>query len=133
MRQSSHRHTVAVGGWAAIVTVAILACAPRGDHAAPALGVAVDSAFVVTYVQAGSAAHHAGIQVGDVLVALNGTTYTSLDDWRHEVSRMAIGQAYTLDVERGGVVATLTLQAARPPTSQPGPTPTGVPADWWNI
>ncbi len=111
--------------------LAILSCALQGDYPAPALGVLVDGNLAVVELLPGSAAERAGVQAGDVLVALNGNAYASVDDWRAQVSRIDVGHDYDLEIRRGGQVLTLRVTSARPPPPRrtPGVTPTAVPTD----
>ncbi len=110
-------------------------CALQGDYPAPALGVLVDASLTVVEVLPGSAAERAGVQVGDVLVALNASAYANVDDWRAEVSRIDVGHDYNLEIRRGSQAMTLKVTSARPPW--PGPTsgvaPTAVPTDIYEV
>ncbi len=114
---------------------AMLSCAWQGDTPAPALGVLVDGNLGVVEVMVGGAAEQAGVQVGDVLVALNGTALPSVDDWRTAVSRIEVGLDYDLTVQRAGQSTTLRVTSLpHPPENRdPGVTPTVVPTGIYSV
>ncbi len=80
-------------------------------------------------VKSGSAAELAGVQAGDVLLALDGNAYTSLAEWAAQVGNIEIGKAYTLKVQRGSNVISLKVNSARDSGGNfpPGVTPTVIP------
>jgi S1-C subfamily serine protease len=70
----------------------------------------------VTQVSPGSPADLAGIRTGDVIVALDGTPVTTLDDIQRYLSRAPIGATPRIGIIRGGdrhdLTAVLSLAAA---------------------
>ncbi len=68
----------------------------------------VNTPAIVSQVVEGSAAEQAGMQPGDVIVAVNGSEVKRFKDVRIEVLYSA-GETVDLDVLRGGVVVSLTL------------------------
>jgi S1-C subfamily serine protease len=127
MRSSVHTPAVVM----LLAVLALLSCALQGDYPAPALGVLIDYQLTVVDVLKGSAAERAGVQAGDVLIALNGTAYASVDDWRAKVSAIDTGKDYDLKIQRGGQAMTLRVTSAPyPPNDSPaGVTPTVIPTD----
>lgn len=74
------------------------------DNSAPFLGLQVDAAedgVVVLQVVPGSAASEAGVEVDDVLTAVNGEAVTSYDDLAGLLADHAVGDTITLDLLRG--------------------------------
>jgi S1-C subfamily serine protease len=114
----------------ALVCAATLSCAFQGDYPAPSLGVVVDSQFTVLDVKAGSAAARAGIEVGDVLVSLDGTAWPTPDEWQAALSQIENGQEYIVVVQRGTLTVSLNMTARRPaaPLFPEAVTPTPIPA-----
>lgn len=100
-----------------------------GSYPAPALGVTIDGNFQVLDIKKGSAAEQAGIQIGDVLLSLNGKTDLPLGEWNEIHARMEVGQEYEVTVQRGDETITLTVIARRDPPAAipPGTTPTPIP------
>src|SRR5687768_8362866 len=109
-----------------LVMSAMLSCALQGDYPAPALGVVVDRTRTVVAVLPDGAGEKAGVQVGDVLEALNGTPLARIAEWRTEVSRIERGQEFDLTVQRAGQSVTLRGTSRLPPAANlaPGVTPT---------
>ncbi|MCC6192755.1 MAG: PDZ domain-containing protein [Anaerolineales bacterium] len=107
-----------------------VSCAsPTGSYPGPALGVVVDEQFTVLDVKSGSTAELAGVQAGDVLLTLDGTGYTSPAEWAIQVGNIEIGKTYTLEVQRGSSVISVTVTSARDSAGDfpPGATPTVIP------
>jgi S1-C subfamily serine protease len=69
------------------------------------LGVAgqgVIGPCVITHVQDGSAAAQAGIQIGDIVLQINGEPVANFESLTDLVGRRGPGEKIELDVERGG-------------------------------
>ena len=66
-------------------TVIVDGIAPR-----KVLGVVVDKSLTVLRIEPGSAAEQAGLEVGDILVELNGKSVKSVDDVKKEVSEVVV-------------------------------------------
>jgi S1-C subfamily serine protease len=113
----------------AMLATAAFACGLQGDYPAPQLGVLVDDTLTVVHVRPDSPAERADFQVGDVLLALDGTPYANLTDWDVAVYRVPLGELYEVTVQRGSSSVILTVTSAFPryPTGSPGVTPTPVP------
>jgi S1-C subfamily serine protease len=85
------------------------------DHPArPFLGVSLqDSADGVTVAEVvdGSAAADAGLQAGDIITAVNGTSVTTVEDTASAIGALSVGDEVTIDFTRGGesMSATATL------------------------
>lgn len=80
-----------------------LAEAPAEPAPAPFMGIlfeAADEGVLVTDILAGSPAEAAGIEVGDVVTAINGEAVTQ-DTVRSALAGFAVGDTVTLDVTRG--------------------------------
>lgn len=69
---------------------------------AEALEVDLDAGALVTSVMSGSAAEAAGIEVSDVIVALNGDAITSSRDLRNTVGLLRRGEEVSLRLYRNG-------------------------------
>jgi pimeloyl-ACP methyl ester carboxylesterase len=84
---------------------------PRRAAVGIQLGVGNAGAIVATVVPDGSAAAAAGMLVGDVLAALDGTPITSTAQVQSIIGRHRAGDALMIDIKRGGearrLVATL--------------------------
>lgn len=94
----------------------------------PVIGISVsdaDGVVTVEAVAAGSGAEAAGLEVGDVITAINGDEVTSGRALAATVSGLAVGDTVTLTVERDGESQDIevTLGAASSITMQPGREP----------
>ncbi|NIR31233.1 MAG: DegQ family serine endoprotease [Gammaproteobacteria bacterium] len=67
---------------------------------ASALGIDRQKGAVVTQVEEGSPAERAGVQAGDIVVAVNDGAVESAADLRNEIGLIPIGEAVTLTVMR---------------------------------
>ncbi|MBQ8923108.1 MAG: trypsin-like peptidase domain-containing protein [Oscillospiraceae bacterium] len=88
------------------------------EQKARALGVPVG--FYVNDVTDGSAADLAGIQVGDVIIAVNGDTITTGEELNAAKDQFRAGDRIVLTVTRGGVDIdfTLILQELKPSVNE---------------
>jgi serine protease Do len=68
-------------------------------------------AGVLVAARAGSAPAEGGLQVGDVIYALNGVSVLGLAELRDSVARAAVGSALVLQVERSGKLLYVGLEA----------------------
>jgi S1-C subfamily serine protease len=83
------------------------------------LPVAGAVALVVLNVQPDGPAAGAGLVVGDVVVALNGTPVTDVRDVRTTVGSAPVGSSVTASILRGGEPAELTITVGeRPPRTR---------------
>jgi serine protease Do/serine protease DegQ len=77
---------------------------------------------VVTRVQQGSAADEAGIQVGDVITAVDGDRLMNADNLRNTIGLLMVEQTIKLDIIREGKKKTLTAtvkEIEKPVEQQP--------------
>ena len=113
---------------AIILTGSLGSCTSLGSYPAPTLGVVVDANFTVVDVQKMSAAEESGVQVGDILMTLDGNSYATPDAWKVPLGAMAEGQRYQITLQRGNEIFTLDVTAARqdPDLYAPGVTPTPI-------
>lgn len=104
---------------------------PEAANARPFLGVRVsdaDGTVVVEEVVANSAADEAGLEVGDVITAVNGTDVASASALADAIAALQSGDTVTIDYTRDGETATATATLGTAPEAatpaQPG-TPRG--------
>lgn len=84
---------------------------------AEALGIDADSGAIVSQVEPGTPAEKAGLQAGDLIVAVNGRPVDGSADLRNRIGLTRAGERVTLDVIRDGkrlTVATVLGEAERP-------------------
>lgn len=74
---------------------------------AQAFNIQADRGAIVTHVVPGSAAEQSGLQVGDVVTAVNGTPVRSADNLRNFIGLLVIGQTIELDIIRDGQSRTI--------------------------
>src|SRR5690606_10623081 len=67
-----------------------------------ALDLATDRGALVTQVEPGSSAEQAGIQAGDVIVAIDGGPIDSSADLRNEIGLTRAGETVEVTALRGG-------------------------------
>jgi S1-C subfamily serine protease len=72
-------------------------------------GLTQNSAVMVGTVETGSAGDRAGLQAGDIVLALDGTAITGADDLIRTLTGDKIGRSVTLDVLRGTERLTISL------------------------
>jgi serine protease Do/serine protease DegQ len=77
---------------------------------ASAFGLNVREGAVVTQIVPDSAAAKAGLQVGDVVTAVDGARLSNADSLRNTIGLMMVGQKVKLDILRDGKKQTLTAQ-----------------------
>lgn len=105
------------------LVVALLTAGFAGaqDDSPPFLGVGVeasdDGALVAEVVPGGPAAE-AGLEVGDVITAINDEAVTA-DSIRDVLSQHAVGDTVTLSVQRGDETLTLEVTLAARPAEEP--------------
>ncbi|NQZ52756.1 MAG: DegQ family serine endoprotease [Piscirickettsiaceae bacterium] len=78
---------------------------------------------VVTRVMQGSAADEAGLQVGDVITAIDGNKLRNADSLRNTIGLLLVGKTITLDILREGQAKTLeaTVTETQKQVAQQGP------------
>ena len=76
---------------------------------AEALGTSHERGAVVAQVIPGTPAEAAGIQIGDVIVEMNGEAVVGSSDLRNKVGLLRVGDAVRLTIERDGKPMTIEL------------------------
>ena len=76
---------------------------------AEALGTSRERGAVVAQVIPGTPAEAAGIQIGDVIVEMNGEPVVGSSDLRNKVGLLRVGDAVRLTIERDGKPMTIEL------------------------
>ncbi|NQY25578.1 MAG: DegQ family serine endoprotease [Piscirickettsiaceae bacterium] len=74
---------------------------------ANAFNIDSDKGAVVTRVQQGSAADEAGVQVGDVITAIDGKKLMNAYSLRNTIGLLMVGQTINIDIVREGKAKTL--------------------------
>jgi Do/DeqQ family serine protease len=74
---------------------------------AETMGLALSTGALVSQVAADSAAARAGIQVGDVIIEINGNAILDADDLRNMIGLMPVGTALSIVLYRDGHQRTL--------------------------
>ena len=87
------------------------------DHTAPK---GVTSGVVLTHVEEGSAAHKAGLRIGDVVVFFDGKAVATIDELVARVAKRKAGDKVTYKVHRGtgSIEGTLRLGKRPPPEEE---------------
>ncbi len=85
------------------------------DRAAT-LNVDADSGLLVERIYEGSPAANAGIQVGDIIVEVNGTVIESNQQASREIYGLRVGDVIEIVVLRGGERRTIDLELAEMPS-----------------
>ncbi|HET6223258.1 MAG TPA: Do family serine endopeptidase [Dongiaceae bacterium] len=80
---------------------------------AEAMRLTVDGGAVVSQVEAGSAAKRAGIQAGDVILAVDGQPVRGASDLRNRIGLMPVGRNIDLTILREGAQRTLSVRLAQ--------------------
>ena len=76
---------------------------------AEALGTSHERGAVVAQVIPGTPAEEAGLQIGDVIVEMNGEAVSGSSDLRNKVGLLRVGDAVRLTIERDGKPMTIEL------------------------
>ena len=67
---------------------------------AEALDLDIERGAVVSRVESDSPAEHAGLQAGDVIVAVNGSKVEGSRDLRNSIGLVRVGEALEIDIQR---------------------------------
>ena len=78
---------------------------PRND-----IRLAADSGVIILGLMRNSPAVQAGLEVGDVIVAMNGTTIQDAEQVQQIVQDVGVGDAIDLEIDRGGRQVTLAVE-----------------------
>jgi serine protease Do len=104
-----------------------VAVQPLTSEMAASLGLSETRGAIVSAVESGSAAEHAGIKRGDVIVSFNGKAITEFNALRNRVAEAKPGASATVGIVRDGSEKTLTVKldeaANRSARNSPGSTP----------
>jgi serine protease Do len=84
---------------------------------AEGLGLKEAAGVAVAMVQKGSPAERAGVQLHDVILAINGKKIKSYDAFRNEVALLAPGSRARLDILRDGKPVELTVRLGERPAA----------------
>jgi serine protease Do len=84
---------------------------------AEGLGLKEAAGVVVATVEKGSPAAKAGVQLHDVILAINGKKIKSYDAFRNEVALLAPGSRARLDILRDGKPVELTVKLGERPAA----------------
>ena len=100
------------------------------SEVAESLGLTGRKGALVADVVAGGPAEQAGLQSGDVVLAINGRSIESASQLTRQVASTRAGDTLRLDVNRNGAARTISIRAGTRPTeselaggSQPGARP----------
>jgi serine protease Do len=91
---------------------------PVTSAIADSLGMKKVEGALVDAAQAGSPASKAGIEVGDVIEAINGTPVKNSRDLARKVAIMAPGTSAKFDIVHGGEAKTVTLAVGQMPNEK---------------
>ncbi|MCX4186621.1 DegQ family serine endoprotease [Methylophaga sp. OBS4] len=89
---------------------------------AEAFGIEAQQGAVVTQVVENSAAAEAGLQVGDVVTAVDGVPLLNADSLRNTIGLMVVGQTVKLDIVRDGKTKTLKAKVKQTQQTEPNGT-----------
>jgi len=85
---------------------------------AQALGLGVDHGALVTQVEPGSSAERAGLEAGDVIIAVDGTDIRDADDLRLRIGLMRVGTQVRIGYVRDGSRRTVEATIGADPGAQ---------------
>ncbi|MFW5642229.1 MAG: Do family serine endopeptidase [Roseicyclus sp.] len=92
---------------------------PLDDDLALALGVAADAGALVGSVEPDSPAAAAGVEPGDVIVAVDGTAIAGPRELASAIAAIDPGSETNLEVQRGGTTTSLAVEIGMHPASRP--------------
>jgi predicted metalloprotease with PDZ domain len=111
---------------------------PGPSSAAPVFGLVLDANKRVLQVEPGSASEKAGVQIGDVIEAINGISLVRNPDEARDAVMEArnVKKAIMVKLKRNDQEQTLQVTPASPVLPQTGPIPPTVtpvlsPNDYW--
>lgn len=82
---------------------------PHPGDQIPYMGVAFDEPSAILRVEKGSPAENAGLQPGDVIASMDGSSVSSLEDIGIQIDRMKPGAPSKWQISRGGKVMEILL------------------------
>jgi Do/DeqQ family serine protease len=86
---------------------------------AEALGLDLPLGVIVNSVYAGSPGEDAGIEVGDVLVSVNGREILDAENLRYRLATLVVGQSADVELFRNGEQKFVRVQLVKPPEEPP--------------
>lgn len=89
-----------------------------GDMA-ESLGMKVPGGAIVTRIHPSSTTRQAGLQEGDVIIALNDISITSIEDLYYRFALLQVGQKAAMSVMRKGVLREITVRVISAPETAP--------------
>jgi serine protease Do len=90
---------------------------------APALGLTTPQGIVVTSIMPGTPAARAGIEVQDVITAVDGKSVSTAGDLRNKIAHSPVGSKAELDIVRGGRPMRLTATLGELPVDRTAESP----------
>src|SRR5690606_25327348 len=90
-----------------------------------ALGLGVDRGALVSEVEPGSPAEEAGIEVGDVIIAVNGKEVETASELRNEIGLVRLGETVTLTYVRDGQTMEVDVRVGPADETAAAPRPGG--------
>jgi len=91
---------------------------PVDEDLAPSLGIPKDSGEIIRSLVPGAPGSLAGLQVGDVIVKVNGQQVTPDATVSYLIANSAVGTKIPLEIIRGGKRATVNVTVAQRPTEE---------------
>ena len=91
---------------------------PVDEDLAPSLGIPKDSGEIIRSLVPGAPGSLAGLQVGDVIVKVNGQQVTPDATVSYLIANSAVGTKIPLEIIRGGRRATVNVTVAQRPTEE---------------
>ncbi|MEM9979355.1 MAG: PDZ domain-containing protein, partial [Cyanobacteria bacterium P01_D01_bin.2] len=88
---------------------------PRND-----VRLGTDDGVVILGLMRNSPAAQAGLEVGDVIVAMNGSAITDAEQVQQIVQDVGVGEAIALEVDRGGRRVSLDVRTRALPQQRRG-------------
>ena len=82
------------------------------DQMADYLDIGIHAGVLVTAVEPGSPADQAGLREGDILTQIHGKEISDLSDYQSLVSTVAAGQTISININRNGDPATISLETS---------------------
>ncbi|HEY4708507.1 MAG TPA: PDZ domain-containing protein [Thermodesulfobacteriota bacterium] len=87
------------------------------EAAARSLGISETKGVFVSQVAPGGPAQEAGLQMGDVIVELNGEDVRSADDFISRIRTSEVGSTVALEVNRGGATENINVRLGEMPSA----------------
>jgi S1-C subfamily serine protease len=85
------------------------------DHLKKQLGVQQHTALLLLSVEPGGPAHQTGLTIGDILLRVNQTDVTDVEDLQNALTADSIGQSHQVTFARGGEAQVISVTAGERP------------------